>query len=76
MVHRIASSCLIALALACSLPAPAQNTTQGGSTGGTTQRADNDRDSGFNLGWLGLIGLVGLIGLKRRDRDTTTTHRP
>lgn len=34
----------------------------------------NDRDDGFNMGWLGLIGLAGLLGMKRaeaRDRNVT-----
>jgi predicted small secreted protein len=75
MAHRLVSSSLIALAVACSFPAAAQNTPQGGGTGGTTQSTGNDREGGFDLGWLGLIGLVGLIGLKRRDNDTTI-HRP
>ena len=71
MAYRLTSSCLIALAVASAVPAWAQNTTQGGGTGGTTQSASEDRDRGFDLGWLGLIGLVGLVGLKRRDNDTT-----
>jgi MYXO-CTERM domain-containing protein len=28
----------------------------------------NDRDDGFDAGWLGLLGLAGLFGLRRSDR--------
>ena len=30
-----------------------------------------DRDSGFNLGWLGLLGLAGLLGMKRYTGSRT-----
>ena len=42
-----------------------------------TQTVDvrNDRDNGFDIGWLGLIGLAGLLGMKRSDkRDRTVTR--
>jgi len=35
----------------------------------------NDRDNGFDMGWLGLIGLAGLFGMKRSDaRDRAVTR--
>ena len=42
----------------------------------TTAHADNHRDDGFNVGWLGLIGLAGLAGLAglRRKSSVPVTH--
>lgn len=54
------------LALACAMPATAQNSTGGATNGGTTV---ND-EGGFDLGWLGLLGLLGLVGMKRRHDET------
>jgi MYXO-CTERM domain-containing protein len=39
----------------------------------TTAHADNHRDDGFNMGWLGLIGLAGLAGLRRKS-SVPVTH--
>ena len=39
----------------------------------TTSRADDRRDNGFNMGWLGLIGLAGLAGLRRKS-SVPVTH--
>ena len=57
-------------------PASAQATTQTdpvvpGAGTNTTTTTDN-RNDGFDWGWLGLLGLIGLAGLKGRDNDTTT----
>ncbi|HUQ89167.1 MAG TPA: WGxxGxxG family protein [Vicinamibacterales bacterium] len=41
---------------------------------------DDNRDNGFDMGWLGLIGLTGLLGMKRssdvRTRTTVGDHTP
>ena len=71
---------VMALGLACALPAAAQNTPAPNTTTTTTPsatttrqdadiRKDNDHS---NWGWLGLLGLAGLLGL-RRDRNSQTT---
>ena len=38
----------------------------------TTSRADDGRDNGFDMGWLGLIGLAGLVGLRRKSSEPIT----
>lgn len=43
---------------------PTSTPTQSGDVG-------DDRDGGFDLGWVGLLGLAGLMGLKR---DHTRRH--
>ena len=35
----------------------------------TTARADDGRNAGFDMGWLGLLGLVGLAGLRRKSSE-------
>ena len=65
---------LLALGSFVAVPATAQDTGTG-----TTSGAYGDReDDGPDLGWLGLIGLAGLMGLKRRSPDTyrETATRP
>ena len=58
-----------------SLPASAQTTAVPGTSRDTvTTTSDNNRDDGFDWGWLGLLGLIGLVGLKGRDRDTHNSY--
>jgi hypothetical protein len=82
-------ACIVALALAAgSVPALAQGTTGSGTGGASTPRATatdttaartEQRDDGFDWGWLGLLGLAGLAGLRRQqpttyDRSSTTAR--
>lgn len=81
------TTCAIALAAALSMPAFAQSTGSGTSSGSTTandtaagniNRGDNDRD--FDWGLLGLLGLAGLLGLRKQPDgyrgDPTPTSVP
>ncbi len=47
------------------LPVLAQTADRGVTTTDTSQ----DRDRGFNYGWLGLLGLAGLIPRRQRTHD-------
>jgi MYXO-CTERM domain-containing protein len=77
------SALVLALELACVLPAAAQ-TTDGGTTGATgttsntggtdTTTVRRDRDDRSDWGWLGLLGLAGLAGLRRKP-EGHDTHR-
>jgi len=77
------SAVILSVSLACSLPAFAQSTANGGSSAGagSTGTTTSTRDDGRDYGWLGLLGLVGLLGLRKRPDDhrdvnrTTTTSR-
>ena len=45
-----------------------------------TRPAAQERDDGFDWGWLGLLGLAGLFGLKRHENANVsdrvaTAHR-
>jgi MYXO-CTERM domain-containing protein len=55
-----------------AVPAMAQETGTGTTTGTYTEQDDDGPD----MGWLGLLGLAGLLGLKKRNpepyRDTAT----
>jgi hypothetical protein len=70
-------ACVLGLAAICAMPAAAQTTTSGTSTGTsgtpstTIRQVDNDRD----WGWIGLLGLVGLAGLFRKN-DRQDVSRP
>lgn len=50
-------------------------TGMGGSTAMDTARREADRNSNFNLGWLGLLGLAGLIPLFARRSDIVVDPR-
>ena len=45
-------------------PGPVTSTPAGRNTA-----ADDNRDDGFDPGWIGLLGLAGLAGLIPRNRD-------
>jgi hypothetical protein len=62
------------IALSCAGPTFAQGSD---GAGGQTNGAQDNRDDGFDYGWLGLLGLAGLAGLRRPaptvvHRDATT----
>lgn len=49
--------------------------TTGTGTDNTTTTYDN-RDDGFDWGWLGLLGLLGLAGLARKSSEPTAYREP
>lgn len=66
-------------------PASAQTNTGSGSDntttvdstsrGGTSGATDN-RNDGFDWGWLGLLGLIGLAGLARKREEPARYREP
>ena len=70
------ASALIALSLGAAVPAFAQQTTDGTTTGATTTTERVEVEDDRDFGWIGLLGLAGLLGLRRKPevhRTTTTT---
>ena len=66
----------LALVLAVGTPAWVQAQSQVQDTRPVAQ----ERDDGFDWGWLGLLGLAGLFGLKRHENAhvsdrVATAHR-
>lgn len=66
----------LALVLALGTPAWVQAQAQAPDTRPVAQ----ERDDGFDWGWLGLLGLAGLFGLKRHENAhvndrVATAHR-
>ena len=66
MLCRFVAGALAIFLLAAS--ANAQDTTTSGANTGTSSRAVDNDDEGFDMGWLGLLGLAGLTGLMGRDK--------
>lgn len=67
-----------ALALVLALGTPAW--VQAQAPAPDTRPAAQERDDGFDWGWLGLLGLAGLFGLKRHENASvndrvSTAHR-
>ena len=71
----LGTGALVLSLAAMTFPASAQTTATPVTPRDTvTITDDNNRDDGFDWGWLGLLGLIGLVGLKGRDRDTHNSY--
>ena len=70
---RTVNGLVLAVVLACGVPAVADAQTQPPDTRQPIERRDDRvRDDWGNWGWLGLLGLAGLFGL--RGRETHEYH--
>ncbi|HYF03767.1 MAG TPA: WGxxGxxG family protein [Patescibacteria group bacterium] len=71
---KLMAMCAFCIAIIVTQPAAAQdNSTGGGTYGGTT--TEHQHDDGTDWGWLGLLGLAGLLGLRRKNDGVVDNTR-